>query len=114
MSNEPKQYAVVGRGNILVCIKLTNASADDVLLFPLPDDGWRMWPDTDAAWQDDALYLPDEVDLARLPVQPPTGGWQVLNAKRAYPSHCLPLLSSSIGAGLAPAPTPRTNMNMPT
>ena len=43
------------------------------------DAGWRLWVDTQAAWQDDTLYLPSEVHLARLPVNPPTGGWSALN-----------------------------------
>ena len=41
-----------------------------------------MWPDRDATWQDDALYLPDELDLAKLPVRPPTGGWEALGPQR--------------------------------
>lgn len=41
--------------------------------------GWRLWPDQQAAWKDDAVYLPSEVDLSKMPVNPPTGGWQVLN-----------------------------------
>ena len=48
----------------------------------IPDDGWRLWPDTAAAWQEDALFLPDEVKLASLPVRPPTGGWEALNARQ--------------------------------
>ncbi len=47
----------------------------------IPDGGWHLWPDTKAAWQNDTLYLPDEVDLAKLPTNPPTGGWQVLEDK---------------------------------
>jgi len=45
------------------------------------DAGWRLWLDPKAAWQDDKLYLPDEVNLAEMPVNPPTGGWQVLDEK---------------------------------
>lgn len=41
--------------------------------------GWRLWPDQQAAWKDDTLYLPSEVDLTRLPVNAPTGGWGALN-----------------------------------
>lgn len=41
--------------------------------------GWNLWCDTDAAWQQDELYLPP-VDLQRLPVRPPTGGWSRLPA----------------------------------
>ena len=42
------------------------------------DQGWRLWLDPKAAWQDDTLYLPEEVRLKELPVNPPTGGWLVL------------------------------------
>jgi beta-galactosidase len=41
--------------------------------------GWRLWPDQQATWKDDTLYLPSEVHLAEMPVNPPTGGWPVLN-----------------------------------
>jgi hypothetical protein len=49
------------------------------------DDGWRLWPDADAPWKDDALFLPDEADLARLPIHPPTGGWATLNPQQGIP-----------------------------
>ncbi|MDR3723728.1 MAG: malectin domain-containing carbohydrate-binding protein [Terracidiphilus sp.] len=42
------------------------------------DSDWKLWPDSAAKWKDDALYLPGEVDLAKLPVNPPTGGWEAL------------------------------------
>jgi hypothetical protein len=29
----------------------------------IPDQGWRLWPDTQAPWQNDTLYLPSEVNL---------------------------------------------------
>jgi PA14 domain/Glycosyl hydrolases family 2/Glycosyl hydrolases family 2, sugar binding domain/Glycosyl hydrolases family 2, TIM barrel domain len=41
--------------------------------------GWKLWPDTNAVWQDDALFLPP-VSLPKLPVNPPTGGWGVLES----------------------------------
>ncbi|HVU08349.1 MAG TPA: glycoside hydrolase family 2 TIM barrel-domain containing protein [Verrucomicrobiae bacterium] len=41
--------------------------------------GWRLWPDREAAWTNDTLYLPAEVNFAQMPVNPPTGGWKVLN-----------------------------------
>lgn len=47
--------------------------------------GWRLWPDREAAWKDDALYLPAEVKLPGMPVNPPTGGWHVLNAEQGVP-----------------------------
>jgi beta-galactosidase/beta-glucuronidase len=51
----------------------------------LPDDGWRLWPDTQAEWEQDELYLPDELNLAALTAHPPTGGWQALNAQQGIP-----------------------------
>ncbi len=47
--------------------------------------GWRLWPDRDATWKDDTLYLPAEVKLDQLPVNPPTGGWQALNDQQGVP-----------------------------
>ena len=43
------------------------------------DQGWRLWLDPTAAWRDDAIYLPEDVDLQKMPVNRPTGGWSVLN-----------------------------------
>ena len=42
------------------------------------DDSWHLWLDPTAQWENDKLYLPDEVDLTKLPVNPPTGGWDTL------------------------------------
>lgn len=44
---------------------------------------WHMWRDTAASWQNDRLYLPDEVDISAMPVNPPTGGWQALDPANA-------------------------------
>jgi hypothetical protein len=48
--------------------------------FAIPDTGWRLWPDQQAEWQNDAIFLPEDVHLASLPVNPPTSGWDVLSA----------------------------------
>jgi beta-galactosidase len=53
---------------------LFSVSAKDI-----SGSGWRLWPDQQASWKNDALYLPSEVNLDQMPVNPPTGGWQVLN-----------------------------------
>lgn len=60
----------------LTCIPLARADVSDSVSL---DQGWRLWLDPKAAWQDDTLYLPEEVNLTNLPVNPPTGGWAVLN-----------------------------------
>ena len=46
----------------------------------IPDTGWRMWVDEHAAWKEDAIFLPEDVKLGKLPVNPPTGGWDVLGS----------------------------------
>ena len=45
------------------------------------NSGWRLWLDTQASWQNDKLYLPEEVDLPHMPVNPPTGGWTQLTSR---------------------------------
>ncbi|MFP5277925.1 MAG: glycoside hydrolase [Acidobacteriota bacterium] len=51
------------------------ASSDSL---PIPDQGWNVWLDRTAAWEDDELFLPDEVVLSNLPQHAPSGGWQAL------------------------------------
>ncbi|MCW3847390.1 twin-arginine translocation signal domain-containing protein [Sphingomonas sp. LB-2] len=48
------------------------------VLADLPDTGWMLWLDRDAAWRDDAIHLPSQVNLHALPLNPPTGGWGAL------------------------------------
>ncbi len=72
-------------------MKLRRITAALALIFPallvcraadISNSGWRLWPDTNAVWQNDSIYLPDEVDLKRLPINPPTGGWGALNDRQ--------------------------------
>lgn len=44
----------------------------------IPDEGWNLWIDEQAAFKDDVIYLPSQVDLKSLPINPPTGGWGAL------------------------------------
>ncbi len=57
----------------------------DADTFAIPDTGWRLWPDQHAEWKNDTIFLPDEVHLASLPVNPPTGGWDVLSTTQGIP-----------------------------
>jgi hypothetical protein len=45
----------------------------------LAGPGWRAWMDKQAAWQNDPLVAPADVDVDKLPVNPPSGGWAALN-----------------------------------
>ncbi|ARV16585.1 sugar-binding domain-containing protein [Polaribacter sp. SA4-12] len=37
---------------------------------------WSVWLDKDAKWENDTLYLPDEVDVETIGINPPTCGWE--------------------------------------
>jgi hypothetical protein len=46
----------------------------------LTGTGWKAWIDNEASWQNDKLYLPDEItNIDNLPHNMPTGGWSVLD-----------------------------------
>jgi beta-galactosidase len=68
------------------------------------DQGWRLWLDPKAAWQGDAIYLPEDVDLQKMPVNPPTGGWSVLNDSAGI-GVSLPATVEEYYFGKAPART---------
>src|SRR5262249_22994237 len=40
----------------------------------LSGPGWQLWVDKEAQWENDQLFLPP-VDIRKLPVNLPTGGW---------------------------------------
>jgi hypothetical protein len=52
----------------------------------LSNQDWRMWLDKAAPWAKDRLYAPP-VDVARLPVNLPTGGWAVLAGAESKTVH---------------------------
>lgn len=45
----------------------------------IPDEGWRLVLDRAAEWKDDDIFLPADVQLNKLPVRPPSGGWASLD-----------------------------------
>lgn len=48
----------------------------------LSGKGWKLIQDKDQTWKQDSFYLPP-VDIEKLPVHIPTGGWEVLNSSLA-------------------------------
>ncbi len=48
-------------------------------------EGWRLWLDPKAEWKNDTLFLPSEVKLPQLPVNAPTGGWEMLTPGSGIP-----------------------------
>ncbi len=55
-----------------------NVSAARVEL-DLSGPGWKLWQDKNATWTNDELFLPP-VNLSRLPANPPSAGWSVLES----------------------------------
>jgi hypothetical protein len=91
----------------------------------LPDEGWRLWIDAHAPWQQDEIYLPEDVAWAEherkrqlcgngtpLPVNEPIGGWGVLSTTAGIgvtlPSSVEQHLWGQYGAGDDGRPRPYT------
>ncbi|MDB5327538.1 MAG: glycoside hydrolase family 2 sugar binding protein [Phycisphaerales bacterium] len=68
---------VAGFLSLLIAAAL--ARAEDI-----STSAWRLWPDREAVWKDDVLFLPSEAN-PKLPVNPPTGGWGVLDETQGIP-----------------------------
>jgi len=68
---------------LAACIALAVSAADRTVV-DLSGPGWRLWHDAAAAWRDDTLHFPSPT-LDRLPVNPPTGGWDGAIATAAVP-----------------------------
>jgi len=67
---------VAGAGMAAGFVGTTHAAP---VLLDIPDSGWKLWIDRAARYLDDRIFLPSDVDLAALPVNPPTGGWGTLD-----------------------------------
>ena len=69
--------AVIG----LFCVLGTSGCSrklEDRSELVLSGKGWKVWLDSTATWEGDVLYLPDEVDLASMSVNPPMCGWSTM------------------------------------
>ena len=54
----------------------------------IPDDGWLLSTDRAAQWEDDEIFLPNDVELSKLPENSPTEGWNALYTRKPG-EHCL-------------------------
>ena len=65
---------------LLFCAKPAGAQqAPASSMLDLSQNNWRICLDTAARWQEDTLFAPP-VDIEKVPVNLPTGGWQMLAA----------------------------------
>jgi len=73
-----KNFILLSVFSFLLCF--SSYAQNGRYTIPLVGKGWSLWFDKEASWQNDRLYLPHEItDLSLLPVNQPTGGWQVLD-----------------------------------
>jgi beta-galactosidase len=74
-----KSILFVIAASVLLCA----ANSVSQINVRIPDDGWHLWLDTAAQWENDSLLLPADVNFAVLPVNAPSGGWPVLQPRTA-------------------------------
>ena len=67
----------------------------------LSGQGWYLWQDKDAAWENDELFLPP-VDLSKVSTNAPTGGWDSLKSKEAMSVSVPGTVEEYFGKGLGP------------
>ncbi len=86
------QSAAAATAATQVIPRLHAEPADAAIPYPengklVPDDDWRLWIDEKAEWQNDEIYLPEEISWIDgklcgngqpLPEHEPTGGWGTL------------------------------------
>ena len=71
---------------LILFIAIQVAGQNGRYSLPLSGQTWKVWLDREAPWKLDALYLPSEVDLASLPVNPPSCGWTGLYEGKGIPT----------------------------
>lgn len=65
---------------LLLSLLTTIFFAQQRIVQDLSKNDWKLWLDPMAVWQNDELFTPP-VDMKKLPVHLPTGGWQTLEKK---------------------------------
>ena len=83
-----------------------SAAADDPRIDPqiesaenavfVPDIDWNLWIDQTVEWQQDAIFLPEDVRIDQLPHNPPTGGWEKLYARSSGADFARVMLPSTV------------------
>jgi beta-galactosidase len=69
-----KQLLIYSLFLAMPCSLLAQSSRTTI---DLSKNNWKLWLDTAAKWQDDALFAPP-VNLLSIPINQPTGGWNAL------------------------------------
>ena len=70
-------YALFILFTLLVTGSLTASAEPGRWETEVSGTNWRLWLDREADWENDTVFMPP-VDIAKLPVNPPSGGWEKL------------------------------------
>jgi hypothetical protein len=62
---------------LFAALTVTLSFAQQRIVQDISKNNWQLWLDPAAQWQNDVLFTPP-VDLKKLPINLPTGGWQAL------------------------------------
>ena len=73
-----KQFVTIS----LLMIVLSGSAQNNRQTLNLAGNGWRVWLDSTAVWKTDSLYLPQQLDITKLPVNSPSCGWNLLFSKK--------------------------------
>lgn len=79
MPSLDRRSFLIATGVSTLPITATQAAEGSAGRIEIPDTGWRLVVDPKATWKEDAIFLPRDVDLPALPVNPPTDGWSSLS-----------------------------------
>ncbi|MDR2936191.1 MAG: glycoside hydrolase family 2, partial [Rikenellaceae bacterium] len=71
-----KRFSII---SVLLLLIAGQTEAQPRLVDDLSGEGWKLWHDTQAQWQQEEIFN-QPVDISELPVVSPTGGWTVLGS----------------------------------
>jgi beta-galactosidase len=79
----PRTFLLACAGSLALATMAPAAARSAPL--DLSSGPWRLLIDKQAPWREDPLFLPEQVDLHKLPVNTPPGGWAALSDTAGIP-----------------------------
>ncbi len=82
MSKINRRNFILSTGAGAALLEAGNVKASEINLpentMQIPDDNWKVWLDKSAKWENDDIYLPNDVVLEKLPINEPSIGFAKL------------------------------------
>jgi beta-galactosidase len=86
MKSSPKKLRFVSTVLLTILSATTSFAQKQRIVQDISNNDWKLWLDPIAQWQNDILFAPP-VDIKKLPVNLPTGGWQALQKGESKTVH---------------------------